>query len=95
MGDWRWTHRHGAESSWRRASRWSGYDPAPMIRARATAGEREIVILGLSAENVARLFASEPIVVRVSQPPPDGLASRAPLTSSSWPGATRTACSPR
>lgn len=46
-----------------------------MLKARGTgANGQEFVLLGLSHENVARLFADEPIVVRTAKPPPAGVA---------------------
>jgi hypothetical protein len=46
-----------------------------MIRARGrTGGGEDLVVLGLSHENVARLFADEPIVVRTAEPAPAGVA---------------------
>jgi hypothetical protein len=44
-----------------------------MLKARGTRQGREFVLLGLSHENVARLFADEPIVVCTAQPAPDGM----------------------
>lgn len=44
-----------------------------MIMARGTRDGRELVLLGLSHENVARLFADEPIVVRTALPAPNGV----------------------
>jgi hypothetical protein len=44
-----------------------------MIKALAKSGDRTIVILGLTNENVARLYANEPVLVRASAPPPAGL----------------------
>lgn len=46
-----------------------------MIKARGTASDgRPMVLLGLTHENVARLFANEPIVVRTADPAPAGVA---------------------
>lgn len=46
-----------------------------MIKALGSWGDgRDLVLLGLSHENVARLFADEPIQVDLSAPPPVGLA---------------------
>jgi hypothetical protein len=42
--------------------------------ASGTYGDEDFVLLGLTHENVARLFADEPIVVRTSRPPPSGIA---------------------
>jgi hypothetical protein len=48
-----------------------------VIKARGTAGNgKEFVLLGLSHENVARLFADEPIVVRTAEPPPSGVSMK-------------------
>jgi hypothetical protein len=44
-----------------------------MIKARGTYAGAPLILLGLSYENVARLFADEPIVVRTSRPAPDGI----------------------
>jgi hypothetical protein len=45
-----------------------------MIKARGTTKDgRDLVILGLSHENVARLFADEPILVRTAEPGPTGV----------------------
>lgn len=45
-----------------------------MIKASGAYGDEDLVLLGLTHENVARLFADEPIVVRTSDPPPGGVA---------------------
>lgn len=45
-----------------------------MIKARGVGHNgQDFILLGLSHENVARLFADEPFVVRTAQPPPTGV----------------------
>jgi hypothetical protein len=44
-----------------------------MIKARGQRGGRDMILLGLTHENVARLFADEPIVVRTALPGPEGV----------------------
>lgn len=44
-----------------------------MIKARGQRGGRDMVLLGLTNENVARLFADEPIVVSTAMPAPQGV----------------------
>ncbi len=44
-----------------------------MIKARGQRGGRDMVLLGLTHENVARLFADEPIVVSTAAPAPRGV----------------------
>lgn len=45
-----------------------------MIRARGSTKDGEdLVVLGLSHENVARLFADEPILIRTALPGPAGV----------------------
>jgi hypothetical protein len=45
-----------------------------VIKGRGRTGDgRDLILLGLSHENVARLFADEPIVVRTAEPGPRGV----------------------
>jgi len=44
-----------------------------VIKARGSLDGRDMVLLGLTHENVARLFADEPLHVATSAPGPDGL----------------------
>jgi hypothetical protein len=46
-----------------------------VIKGRAAGRNgRDVVLLGLSHENVARLFADEPMVIRTDLPPPEGVS---------------------